>query len=335
MYFLLLALCTIHSIMKDRLDVMNVPYCDSVGFRKTEFSYVYDIYKKHNPNPTKFVSNDTDFSPLPYQLKQNMMWNHRSVCSNDTFMLIMYYTYKDEYNVRSMIRQYVKQGMVVGGKRLNYAIVVAAGENETAVLVQLQKENDVHHDLLVSIHEDIYAYWPITVLDSFMWARDNCKQASYISKIDGDTWVHLGNLVRLLVSAPRKQYYGGRPVTRFYKRGRKYKGIRFIPNDYDEREWSFNLGACCVFSKDVVPYLNIGSQFMDLLFPACEDVLVGEILHRGGISPHEMPKQYIWILFHEHLRNMSIPRNALFVHVRHDFNYLKKFYAKYAKVYKV
>ena len=305
----------------------------SMEVRMKEFQYVYDDFKKKNPSVTKFVSNDTSYSAVPYELKQNMMWNHHSVCTNNTFLLLMYFTYRDEYGRRELIRQYVKQGMVVDGKTLNYVIVVASDKSETDVLERLKKENDNNQDLLVSMHKDTGAYWPITVLDSFMWARDYCKEAAYVCKVDGDTWAHLGNLVHYLRNVPKTKYYGGKPSSHVYKRGQKYKGIRFIPSDYPERNWLYNIGACCVFSHDIIPYLNIGTQFLDTIFPACEDIIVGEILRKAGIYPYGKPKNYNWVAFHYQLKNMSITPDTIFVHVKKDFTYLKEFYTKYADNY--
>ena len=307
---------------------------ETLESRRRDYQYIYDAFKRNNPSVTRFVTNDTLFSPLPYHLQQNMQWNHHSVCTNNTFILLMFFTYRNELNRRNLIRQYVKQGMIVDGMTLNYIMVVACDANENDDMERLRKENSQYGDLLISMHEDKCAYWPITVLDSFVWARDYCIQASYICKVDCDTWVHLGKMVRYLRGAPRKNYYGGMAVHHWFRGGQEYKGVRFIPTDYQDRRISFNLGACNVLSNDVVPFIGIGTQFVDILFPACEDVLISQILSKAGIYPYGKPRGYVWMAFSNKLKNLTVSPNTISVHVS-GFNSLQELYRKYACNYTV
>ena len=329
MAYLLLCYCII--MIGCCIQVLNQYHCsvERLNTRKKDYQYVYNVFKQNNPSTTRFVTNDTLFHPLTYVLKQNMEWNHHSVCTNDTFALLMFFTYRDDSERRDMIREYIKQGMIVDGMTLNYVMVIACDVSEVDEMEQLRKENNQYGDLLVSMHKDDCALWPITVLDSFLWTRDYCSQAKYVIKVDGDVWVHLGNMVHYLRSAPKTGFYGGMTVHHWFRGGQEYKGVRFIPLDFQEKQLSFNLGAFTAFSNDVIPFVGIGTQFVDILFPACEDVLIGQILRKAGILPHRKPRDYVWMAFSNKLNNLTVSPNIISVHVK-GFNNLKKLYVKYA-----
>ena len=329
-----LCLIVLYSIMMYYHDLHSLSSLYSstnpVVARRNPFQYVYDTYRRNATTEVKFASNDTEFKPLTYQLKQNMKWNHHSVCTKDTFVLLMYFTCRSELERRNLIRQHVKQGMIIDGMIVNYVMIVAAGANETSALDELARENDEYSDLLISLHEDTYFNWPITVLDAYMWVRDYCKQASYVVKIDGDTWVHLGNLVHYLLDAPRKRFYGGLPKTEFFNAGKRYKRIQYHPMDSPGKWITFNFGACNVVSRDVVPFVNIGTQFMDYLWPVCEDSLIADILRRAGIVPYGKPRLFHWMLFNNNwLNGTIIPSNTISVHTRRDNQLLIALYREY------
>ena len=124
--------------------------------------------------------------------------------------LSFYLVSQKDYERRQVIREYVKQNMTVDGKQINYMIVVAT--DDKTVISGLEKENELYHDILVSVHVDNYANVTYTILDSFMWIRDYCSHAHFIAKVDGDAWVHFGNLVHYLKSVPSTGFYGGHPL---------------------------------------------------------------------------------------------------------------------------
>lgn len=310
-------------------------YVKQVELRNNPYQYVYDIYRRNTALDARFVSNDTGYTPLTYNMKQNMMWNHHSVCTNKTFVLLMYFTCQHELERRNLIRHYVKQNMIIDGMIVNYVMIVAAGANETNALNELKKENKEFNDLLVSLHEDNYRNWPITVLDAYMWVRDYCIQASYAVKVDGDAWVHLGNLIHYLRDAPRERLYGGISRREYFRGGQKYKGIQVFPHDFPGQWITFNLGICNVLSRDVIPFVNIGAQFMDYIWPALEDCLIGEVLRKGGIYRFGRPKGYHWMLFHIKVNGTSIPENTISVHTSRDFQRLMDFYKTHSANYTI
>ncbi len=79
----------------------------------------------------------------------------------------------------------------------------------------------------------------------------------------------------------------------------------------------------------MIPFVGIGTQFVDILFPACEDVLIGQILRKAGILPHRKPRDFVWMAFSNKLNNLTVSPNIISVHVK-GFNNLKELYVKYA-----
>ena len=283
-------------------------------FRKVPYQYVHDQFRQRGFTIGKFNSTDPSYVPIPYEVKQNVVWNHRSVCVNDTFVLLLYFVNRNDTWRRGVIRKHVKQGMVVEGKRINYVFVVASPLRSTKSIKALEKENSVHSDILISIHEDSFSNVTLSVLDAFMWVRDYCKEPAYVVRIDGDAWVHFGNLIHYLETAPRESLYAGHISYIRLRRGWKSKGIRLFPLDYPVRKWVYVWGGANLLSRDLIPYINIGTLYMDVIIPHSEDLLIGEIMRRAGVIPcgnapgYELFSDYKW------LKGGRIPSNAIFVH---------------------
>ena len=193
-------------------------------------------------------------------------------------------------------------------------------------------ENDKYGDLVVTLHRDSHFNLTRKSLDAFLWVRDYCKTPLYFVKIDGDLWVHIGNLVKTLNGLPKREVYYGYKKDKYviFGEGARYGGFRSIPTDYPNHTWSFIVGPGSVFSRDVIPFINIGTQYMDLLVP-CEDITIGEILHRAGIKPMNMYPNYL--KYNEKLINGSIPEDTALIHVRRDPAYLDMLYEDHKETY--
>lgn len=256
-------------------------------------------------------------------MKNNVLWNGVSVCHNDTFVLLMYFVHKGDMQRRQVIRQYVKQNMIVDGKKVSYVFVVASLLNETEVLNNLKEENLKYGDILISIHEDNYQLVPITVLDAFYWVREYCKTVVFVARIDGDVWIQLGNLLHYLQLIPQRRILTGRPNPCYSNNTIFYKGMLNIPFDYP-RPFVFVSGGAYVVSRDVVPYINIGVQYLDVLLPISEDIIVTEILKRAGVTIYPYSFNYTFLI---HYRpGISIPQNLLFLHNIKDFSLFREVY---------
>lgn len=278
--------------------------------RQVDYQYVHDAFKKNVNISSRFITHDTSFVPLHYEVKQNMIWNH-SICSNSTYLLLMIFTMHDALDVRQMYRKYIKQGMIVNGKQINYVFPVSADSSQVDIINSLKEEDALYKDILVSNHLNTQANWTITVLDSYMWVRDYCKEAQFVSKMDGDTWVHLGNLIQVLKDAPKKRCYIGRTATQKLGPSRYYKNtVRYTPNDYPSRMIRFNYGAGNALSRDIIPFINIGTLYTDYVFPALEDVYIASILSLAGIYPVTAGNFLVFKSF----PNSTVSSRAVFIH---------------------
>ena len=304
-----------------------------IPFKKYKYSYVHEAFRSHNQTIHKFVTNDTSFRPTNYVMKQNMVWDHRSVCSNDTFVFLFYPVFQKDYKRRQLIREYVKQDMIVDGKQINYMIVVAT--DDKTVISGLEKENELFHDLLVSVHVDNYANLTYTTLDSFMWVRDYCKTAQFVSKVDGDTWTHFGNLVHYLKSVPCSSFYGGLPWGAFFRPGGRTHGSQVTPYDYVGRGFIFNVGGAYILSADLIPFINIGTEYVDVIVPGCEDCMIGEILGMIGVKLYGKSKDYIVYINITPGKLGIIPPNSIFIHNLKSMPLLSEVYRNHSSTYTV
>lgn len=305
----------------------------SIHFKQYKYQYVHESFRRHNQTIHKFVTNDTSFPFTNYVMKQNMAWDHRSVCSSDTFVLIVYLVSRKDYERRQVIREYVKQNMTVDGRQINYVFAVAA-DNEMD-MIPLKKENELYHDILVSVHVDNYANVTHTILDSFMWVRDYCSQPHFIARVDGDTWVQFGNLIRYLKSVPSVGFYGGKPINPLFGHHSQYKGIHLIPSDYIERRWYYVAGGAYILSADLIPFINIGTEYLDIILPVAEDAVVGEIMRVLDVKRDTGPEEYTLFNDYNHLRNHTIPPNAIFIHQLKALSLLSAVYRNYSSIYTV
>lgn len=310
------------------------PYCTPLAIRSPQYVFVHEAFRRNNYTMGKFVTHDSGYIPIDYKLKQNVLWNHRSVCSKDTFVILLYFIGTKDIARRNLIRQYLKQDMVADGKKINYMFVVVSEENDVETTERLMKENDLFDDLLVSIHKNNYANVTVTVLDAFLWVRDYCKEAKYVGRIDGDAWVHLGNLVHYLKSVPLTRFYGGHHMHTALHRRTNHSGRFYLPADYPiERRMDYNSGGANLYSRDVIPYINIGTQYMDIIFHAAEDVMIGEILRRVNITPFGPSKDYVVYMNYPPHKRIQIPFNAILVHNLKKLHLLNEVYTNFSSTY--
>lgn len=121
--------------------------CNNLVTRRADYAYVHDTFRKNNYTTGKFVTHDSGYTPIDYKVKQNVLWNYRSVCSRDTFVILLYFIGTKDILRRNLIRQYLRQDMVADGKRINYMFVVVSEEDDIVTTERLMKENDLFGDL--------------------------------------------------------------------------------------------------------------------------------------------------------------------------------------------
>lgn len=309
----------------------NVKHQQLIRNRNDPYQYVHDVFRSKNYTTIdKWVSKEPLFNPISYELKDNIIWNGKSMCYDDTFVLLLYFVDKKDVERRQVIREYVKQNMSVDGKRISYAFVVASPLNDTKVLDELRVENLKYGDILISMHEDNYRLFTVTILDAFYWVREYCKTAAFVARLDGDIWVHLGNLLHCLQRIPQKRMLLAVRQRYEHRGSLHYKGVPSIPFDYPQ-PFFYAYGAAYVVSRDVVPYINIGALYLSCVLPVHEDVVISEILKKAGIgiflrSNYTIVKNY--------KVNLSIPQNVLFVHRVKNISLFKTMYSNFSSFYK-
>lgn len=294
--------------------------------RSVEYQYVYDTYINNNYTSIgKWVSKDPDFQPVSYVMKDNIVWNENPICHNDSFFLLLYFVHQKDVERRSIIREFIKQGMIVDGERINYAFVVVSSLSDNSTMERLNQENCQHGDILISIHEDNYRLLPVTVLDAFYWVREHCKTVKFVGKIDGDTWVHIGRMVQYYKSVVPERVLSGFETYRMFKGGRNYKAVHNIPFDYP-KPIIFAAGGAYVVSRDVIPFINIGASFVDVILPISEDIVVTEILRRAGIFIQPMKENYTLYMDYD---GSSLPENIVFLHNIKNLTLFRYIYHNY------
>lgn len=329
--FTLLLVCFITEIYIPReYDKLSVSELSNV--RNKEYDYVYKAFESHHYSMMKpFVSHDPSFIPISYEMKQGIQWNKKPICSSDTFVFLLFFVNRADVERRQIIREYIHQGMVVRKRRIHYAFVVVVSSKEE--MNEINKENEKTSDILVSVHKDSYANVTLTILDAFMWVRDYCKTTQFVGRVDGDVWIQLGNLIEYLNRVPKTKFYGGFSTVNYNRNeGMSYLGVKIVPSDYPPHKWVFNVGGAILYSRDVIPYINIGTKYMDLIIPVSEDVLIGEILARAGVHPY-MPQHGFQFYIQFYVPGMYVPRNIIFVHNIKDMREFKLIYQRNKNTY--
>ena len=304
--------------------------------KRNEYQYVYDTFERNGYKQGKFKTNDTGYEVLEWDLNRRVVWNHRSVCSNDTFAFVLLFVYANDFQRRQLFREYMHQGMVVHGKKINYMIVVCVEETNDDLMSVIKKENAKYGDMMISVHTDSMFYATITALDAMLWIRDNCKEATYIVRLDSDCFIDFGNMIDYLDFAPRKGFYGGRTFHCQTPHRNECKDRFCTPNDYPHADYRFfyNLGGCNFYSNDIIPYINIGVLYMDLVFQTGEDYMIGEILRRAGYRPYTTKTRWIPYLWSfEYDRMKTWPRNVIAIHNVKNLTLLRSMFQTHGKKY--
>ncbi len=303
--------------------------------KKDPYQYVYDTFERRGYKQGKFETHDPGYEVLEWDLNRTVMWNHHNVCNNETFAFVLLFVYVTDFERRQLFREYMHQGMIVHGKKINYMMVVCVEEANEQLRRKIEEENAVYGDLMISVHKDSMFYVTITVLDAMLWIRDYCKEASYVVRMDSDCFVNFENMIDYLNAAPRQGFYGGRTNHWQAVHRSVCKNHFCTPDDYPHADYWFyyNLGGCNFYSNDLIPYINIGVLYVDLVFQTGEDYMIGEILRRAGYPPYEVKTPwtpYLWLF---ELNGRKWPENVIVVHDVKNLNQLRGMFLMHGKKY--
>lgn len=68
-----------------------------------------------------------------------------------------------------------------------------------------------------------------------------------------------------------------------------YRGVLWRPIDYLPYYHPFMFGGGYIITRDIVPFISIGTLYLDLLWPGVEDVMIGEIISKAGFKMRYVP----------------------------------------------
>lgn len=183
---------------------------------------------------------------------------------------------------------------------------------------KLKEENQQHHDLIQSNFLDSYHNLTIKTIVMLEWLAARCASASYVMKIDSDMFLHVRNLVGMLLDphTAKQNYMTGlvwwhsgvsrNPFNKFY-----------IPRYVmPEPEYPpYPLGMAYVMSLDLPgKILGVSSHIKPLFI---EDVYLGMCLKRLGVSPTDPPEETMFLVDPWHPLNSCSLSKVIAVTTKH------------------
>ena len=310
----------------------SVIYSDGC-IRDEQFDGIHRAYQTRGYKVHKFQTKDPNYKALTYRLEPNVVDTNTSVCFNDTFIFVMILVRQDDIDRRMLFRENLKRGLVEG-KRVDYGFFVVADKDNTEAIQSIATENRAFHDILYSQHKDSYTNVTLTMLDSFLWIRDHCP-ARFVIRLDADCFLHVPNAVKYLSSVNEHFFYGGYHwrATLYSKKDKKTEYD--VPVDYPRwrRVFNYVLGGGYIVSADIVPFINIGTLYQDLVIHAAEDAHLGRLLENVGIHPSPTSWKfhvYMDLTLHKRLRNLSKwPKDVIIVHNLKNFTFQQQVFAHF------
>ena len=142
-------------------------------------------------------------------------------------------------------------------------------------------------------------------------------------------------MVHYLKSVPCSSFYGGLPWGAFFRPGGRTHGSQVTPYDYVGRGFIFNVGGAYILSADLIPFINIGTEYVDVIVPGCEDCMIGEILGMIGVKLYGKSKDYIVYINITPGKLGIIPPNSIFIHNLKSMPLLSEVYRNHSSTYTV
>ncbi|XP_077377696.1 beta-1,3-galactosyltransferase 2 [Festucalex cinctus] len=148
----------------------------------------------------------------------------------------------------------------------------------------LEEESKKHSDVIQMNFLDSYKNLTIKSMMIMNWLATYCPSATYAMKVDTDIFVNVFYLLRLLSSAPRRDYITGSVITD----GKPKRGLNskwHLPDQLypDDSFPAYVSGAGYVFSIDMAAKVSWASRFVRKI--PLEDVYVGLCLRVLGVRP--------------------------------------------------
>ncbi|XP_023806530.2 beta-1,3-galactosyltransferase 1-like [Oryzias latipes] len=194
---------------------------------------------------------------------------------------------------RDVIRStWGSQSQVLGRKVLLFFLVgLKDGEAAPQLQQQLQRESRRHRDLIQSDFVDCYKNLTIKTMVMLEWLDSYCSSASYAMKIDSDMFLNVGNLIIMLLKAPKSNYMTGlvanggsvlrNPSSKWYLPEKLYPRQQYPP---------YALGLGYILSLDLPKKLIMASRHVKAIY--IEDAYLGLCMEHLHLHPTPPPNSY-------------------------------------------
>ncbi|XP_054588476.2 beta-1,3-galactosyltransferase 1 isoform X1 [Nothobranchius furzeri] len=242
------------------------------------------------PTPVPYVSPGPYLVEYPYEYHFTI--NEPLTCEQEKpFVVLMVPVAPHNRAHRDVIRSTWGSERLVLDKvvRLFFLLGMQTGDDAQQVHKQLLQESNEHQDLIQSDFVDCYKNLTIKTMVMLEWLGSFCSNASYAMKIDSDMFLHVPNLVKMLLNAPTSNYltglvaYNGAvlrdPSSKWYLPPELFSPPVYPP---------YALGLGYILSLDLTKKLIEASRHVKAVY--IEDVYLGLCMMHLGMSPTNPPE---------------------------------------------
>ncbi|KAA3670125.1 uncharacterized protein DEA37_0005879 [Paragonimus westermani] len=156
----------------------------------------------------------------------------------------------------------------------------------------LEQENKIYGDLLQFDFVDHYNNNTYKLMAALQFAAEYCPQTRFVMIVDDDFLVHPMNLIKSLTQVTQTQYpryVAGHVFPHSNPLRSPFSKWYVSYNDYPYSVYPrYPSGGSIIISMPVVKLLLVGMRFTRYLF--IDDVFLGIVLHKLGISPMHLPE---------------------------------------------
>uniref|UniRef100_A0AAV2LGU4 Hexosyltransferase n=1 Tax=Knipowitschia caucasica TaxID=637954 RepID=A0AAV2LGU4_KNICA len=257
------------------------------------------------PAPVASVWEDPGPYHVAYPRDYRFLLEDTAVCKDPSpFVLLVVPVAPADVAARNLIRSSWGRQAEVRGRLVRSLFLVGVDSSLGAHTVQLklQQESQQYHDLVQSNFIDSYRNLTIKTMVMLEWLAAHCSSsATYVVKVDSDMFLHVPNLVDLLLQpdTPKNNYMSGlvwwhspvlrNPWDKFY-----------MPREViaEEEYPPYPLGMTYIMSLDLPHKILSVSREIKPIF--IEDAYLGMCLKRLQISPTNPPAQDMFLVNQPH-----------------------------------
>ncbi|XP_029284137.1 beta-1,3-galactosyltransferase 5-like isoform X2 [Cottoperca gobio] len=276
----------------------------------------WDLVSSDVPAPVSSSSARSPWrDPGPYHVayprNYKFIMDDTPTCKTTTpFLVLMVPVAPSNVAARDTIRKTWGNEKVVLGQLIETIFVLGlpGGADAEQQQEKLKQENLQHRDLIQSNFKDSYHNLTIKTLVMLEWLDAHCHKTSYVLKIDSDMFLHVQNLVKLLLDpgTAKQNYMSGlvwwhspvlrNPFNKFYMPRNVVAELEYPP---------YPLGMAYVMSLDLpAKILAVSPQIRPIFI---EDAYLGMCLKLLGVSPSDPPEDSMFVVAPTHpLSNCSL-----------------------------